>query len=29
MDFEDARNFKPSLIFPDKDNKLPKNKISK
>jgi aspartate 1-decarboxylase len=27
MDFEDARNFKPSLVFPDKDNKLPrKNK---
>ena len=23
MDFEDARNFKPSLVFPDKDNKLP------
>jgi aspartate 1-decarboxylase len=22
MDFEDARNFKPSLVFPDKDNKL-------
>jgi aspartate 1-decarboxylase len=22
IDFEDARNFKPSLVFPDKDNKL-------
>lgn len=27
MDFEDARNFKPVLVFPDKENKLPiKNK---
>ncbi len=29
MDFEDARNFKPTLVFPDKDNKLPKNKTAK
>jgi len=26
MDFEDARNFKPVLVFPDKDNKLPRIK---
>ena len=25
MDFEDARKFKPTLVFPDKDNKLSKN----
>jgi aspartate 1-decarboxylase len=23
MDFEAAKNFKPALVFPDKDNKLP------
>ena len=24
MDFEAAKNFKPALVFPDKDNNLPK-----
>jgi aspartate 1-decarboxylase len=26
MDFEDAKNFKPRLVFPDKDNRLTKSK---
>jgi len=26
MDFEEAKSFKPTLVFPDKDNKLPPSK---
>jgi len=26
MDFEEAKKFKPYLVFPDKNNKLPKGK---
>ena len=26
MDFEEAKKFKPFLVFPDKNNKLPKGK---
>ena len=26
MDFEEAKKFKPSLVFPDQNNRLPKHK---
>jgi aspartate 1-decarboxylase len=29
MDFEKAKKFKPALVFPDQDNKLPKAQKSK
>lgn len=29
IDFEDAKNFKPSLVFPDSSNKLPLGKKTK
>jgi len=29
MDFEEAKKFRPSLVFPDKNNQLPKGKKSK
>jgi aspartate 1-decarboxylase len=29
MDFEDARKYKPLIVFPDKNNKLPASKKSK
>ena len=29
MTLEDARNFKPALVFPDKSNKLPRTKKTK
>jgi aspartate 1-decarboxylase len=29
MEFEEAQKFKPWLVFPDKNNKLPRNKKSR
>ncbi len=26
MDFEEAKSFKPAVVFPDKNNRLPRNK---